>query len=63
TVAEQVYPLLEDDELSAGAFASILQNISVPLGGGKLKVSLADLIPATSQANLLSLLEDYQRDR
>ena len=63
TVAEQVYPLLEDDGLSASAIISMLQNISVPLGGGKLKASLADLITATSQANLLSLLQDYQRDR
>ena len=63
TVAEQVYPLLEDDGLSSSAIASILQKISVPVGGGKLNVSLADLIPATSQTNLLNLLEEYLRDR
>ncbi len=63
TVAEQVYPLLDDDGLSSSAIAAILEKISVPLGGGKLNVSLADLIPANSQANLLTLLEDYQRDR
>lgn len=62
TVAEQVHPLL-DDGLSSSAIAAILQNISVPLGGGKLNVSLADLIPESSQANLLTLLEEYQRDR
>jgi hypothetical protein len=62
TLAEQVYPLLEDG-LSASAITSILKNISVPLGGGKITVPLADLIPASSQATLLKLLEEYQRDQ
>ncbi len=62
TVAEQVYSLLDDDQLNSSAIASILQKISVPLGGGKINLSLADLIPASSQATLLNLLEEYQRD-
>ena len=61
-VAERVYPILEDNSLSKDAVASILQSISVKLGGGATELSLDKLIPSQGKANLVELLEEYQRD-
>ena len=62
TVAEKVYPLLEDDTLSEDAVTSILQSIPVKLGGGVTELSLDKLIPMQGKVNLLDLLEEYQKD-
>lgn len=62
-VAEQVYPLLENDELTEDAVLSILRDIKVPLGGGRLEVSLQDLLPMQCQISLIDLLEEYQRNQ
>lgn len=60
-LAEQLYPILDDGNIEADKIAQVLQRISVPLGGGKMTASLVDLIPTTVQSNLLTLLEEYQR--
>ena len=62
TVAEKVYPLLEDDALNEDAVTSILQSIPVKLGGGATELSLDKLIPMQGKVNLLDLLEEYQKD-
>ncbi|MCU0536516.1 MAG: DUF3181 family protein [Hydrococcus sp. Prado102] len=61
-VAQKVYSLLEDDELSEDAVIKILRGIPVKLGGGKLEVPLLDLLPMQCQVNLLDLLEEYQKN-
>jgi hypothetical protein len=61
-VAEKVYSLLEDDELSEDAVIKILHGIPVKLGGGKVEVPLLDLLPMQCQVNLLDLLEEYQKN-
>ena len=60
-VAEQLYPLLEDKNVEADLVKKVLQGISVPLGGGNITASLADLIPTPVQGDLLNRLEEYQR--
>lgn len=62
-LAEKLYPLIDEDKFTEAALAETLASTVVPLGGGKKTVSLADLIPAASQADLLRAIEDYQRDR
>lgn len=62
TVAEKVYPLLEDNSLSEDAVTEILQGISVKLGGGKTELPLNQLLPMQCQMTLLDLLEEYQKD-
>lgn len=59
-VAEKVYPLLKQDQLSETAIIDILREIPVKLGGGRRELPLFDLIPSQCQANLLSLLENYE---
>ena len=61
-VAEKVYPLLEDNSLSEDGVKSVLQNISVKLGGGQTEITLNKLIPPANQSDLLELLEEYQKD-
>ncbi len=60
-VAEKVYPLLENDEISEDAITDILRDISVSLGGGKKEVPLLELLPKQCQTNLLELLEEFQQ--
>ncbi|NEQ23768.1 MAG: DUF3181 family protein [Microcoleus sp. SIO2G3] len=60
TLAEQIYPLLNNKSLSEDKVQQILQRIPVKLGGGKREVPLADLIPMQGQVNLMDLLEEYQ---
>ena len=62
TLAEKVYPLLEDNSLSENAVTSILQDIKVKVGGGATELSLDKLIPMQGKVNLLDLLEEYQKD-
>ncbi len=59
-VAEKVYPLLENNSLTENAVATILQGISVKLGGGKMEVPLDKLLPVKCQENLWELLEEFQ---
>lgn len=61
TVAEQVYPLLENKTLDEDQVQDILRNISVKLGGGRKQVSLLDLLPQGAVSDLVALLEDYQK--
>ncbi|GBF82249.1 DUF3181 family protein [Aphanothece sacrum] len=62
-VAEKVYPLIENDELSEASVISILRQIPVKLGAGRLEVSLLELLPMQCQVNLIDLLEKYQNNR
>ncbi|EKQ68421.1 Protein of unknown function (DUF3181) [Leptolyngbyaceae cyanobacterium JSC-12] len=61
-LAEQLYPLLANKELSEAKVQQILQSISVKLGGGKRELPLSDLVPMQCQVNLLDLLEEFQRN-
>lgn len=61
-VAQRIYPLLEENSLSEDAVLKILQEIPVKLGGGKLEIPLADLLPLQCQVNLMDLLEEYQKN-
>jgi Protein of unknown function (DUF3181) len=61
TLAEQLYPLLNNG-LNGNRLTEILTNISIDLGGGRLKTSLLNLIPVTAQARLMDVLQDYERE-
>jgi len=61
TVAEQVYPLLENKSLNEQQLKGILQQISVQLGGGRTQLPLMNLIPQTAIQDLMKILEDYEK--
>jgi hypothetical protein len=61
-LAEQLYPLLANNELSEEKVLKLLQAIPVKLGGGKREVPLADLLPMQCQVVLIDLLEEFQRN-
>lgn len=61
-LAERVYPLIEDKAVSEDAVLKILREILVPLGGGRLEVPLADLLPMQCQVKLIDILEECQQN-
>ena len=61
TVAQKVYPLLENQSVTEEEVLKVLEEIPVQLGGGKKQVSLVDLLPMQCQMTLVDLLEEYQR--
>ncbi|MEM1368199.1 MAG: DUF3181 family protein [Cyanobacteria bacterium P01_H01_bin.15] len=61
-LAEQVFPMLEENTLSSAAVTQILQGMSVALGGGRKQVSVLDLLPTSGESQLMELLEEFQRD-
>ncbi len=61
TVAEQVYPLLENKSLSEEQVKNILQRISVPIGEGRSELPLFSLLPRQALTDLMELLEKSQK--
>ncbi|MBV5261564.1 DUF3181 family protein [Synechococcus moorigangaii CMS01] len=62
TVAEKIFPALEDRAVDEATVTNVLRSIQVPLGGKQVFVPLAQLIPAAVQGDLLKRLEDYQEN-
>jgi Protein of unknown function (DUF3181) len=60
-LAEQLYPLVIKGSVTEAQVSEILKGIAVKLGGGKVEVSLADLLPMQSQVHLMDALEEFQR--
>ncbi|MCP2729714.1 DUF3181 family protein [Limnofasciculus baicalensis] len=61
-LAERLYPLITEGNLNQDEVLQILQSIPVKLGGGKREIPLVDLLPMQCQANLINLLEEFQRN-
>ncbi|GAB4343870.1 MAG: DUF3181 family protein [Cyanophyceae cyanobacterium] len=61
-VAEALYPLLEAGEPTQAQVETVLQQISVPLGGGRRSIPLRDAVPDRCLSDLLDRLRDYRRD-
>jgi hypothetical protein len=60
-LAEQLYALLVGNTVSEEAVQTVLQGITVKLGGGKRELPLADLLPMQSQVFLMEVLEKFAR--
>jgi hypothetical protein len=61
-LAEQLYPLLTKGTVTEAQVSEILKGIAVKLGGGKMEVALADLLPMQSLVHLMDALEEFQRE-
>ncbi len=59
-LAEQLYPLVENDRIAAAEITAVLQGMAVPLGGGRNTIPLRDLIPTTCEQALKQVLEDFK---
>jgi len=57
-LAEQLYPILSQ-KVTEEQVLQILRNIPVKLGGGKLEITLADLLPMQSQMHLMDIIEEF----
>ena len=60
-LAEQLYPLVQQGKIEEEQVSSVLNQITVKLGGGKRELPLADLLPVQSQSRLIHTLKDYQQ--
>jgi len=60
-LAERLYPLLVENNLSEDQVTQILQTLLVRIGGGKRELPLLDLLPMQGQITLMEILERYQR--
>jgi len=59
-VAQRLYPMVADNRIAEDDIAKTLQEIPIPLGGGRKQVPLLDLIPSTCMTDLVRVLEDFQ---
>ena len=62
SLAEQFCNLLENGLLAEPQILQVLSDVSVPLGGGKQKLPLLDLLPSQGQQDLMDILTAF-RDR
>jgi Protein of unknown function (DUF3181) len=60
-LAEEIYPLLVDRNLSEQAVLDILTAMPVKVGGGKREIPLLELIPLQCQMNLMDALEEFEK--
>jgi len=58
-LAEQIYPLLSQGLPSDADLKALMKAMKVKVGGGKLELSLADLIPPNAQGELLRVVETF----
>jgi hypothetical protein len=60
-LAERFYDLLSNGQYSEDQVQAILKQMPVKLGGGKVEIPLADLIPMQGQVALMDVLDEFQR--
>lgn len=58
--AQRLYPMIEDDRISEAEITKVFEDISIPLGGGRQKIPLMQLIPKGCMADLMRVLEDFK---
>ncbi|MBE9032705.1 DUF3181 family protein [filamentous cyanobacterium LEGE 11480] len=60
-LAEKIYPLMVERDLSEQSVTDILAKTQVKVGGGKRTMPLLDLIPMQCQMDLMDALEEFER--
>ncbi|NCJ05844.1 DUF3181 family protein [Synechococcales cyanobacterium C] len=61
-LAERFMPMLTAGSVSEAQVSEVLADIPVKLGGGRLELPLAELLPMQCQVSLIDILEEHQRD-
>jgi hypothetical protein len=54
-------PLLSEGKINEAQVMQVLAGISVPVGGGRRELPLAELLPMQCQVNLMDVLENFQQ--
>ncbi|MGB7273369.1 MAG: DUF3181 family protein [Geitlerinemataceae cyanobacterium] len=60
-LAERLYPMLAEGPLDENQILQVLQDILIPLGGGKREIPLVELIPSQCQTELTDILEEFRQ--
>lgn len=63
SLAEALYPLLDQKPIQEASVLDVLRTFPVKVGGGRHQVPLLDLLPMACQISLIDLLEDVQNER
>jgi len=58
-LAEQLFPLVAEGDVTVSAVNQILENIPIEIGNGKQSIPLSQFIPATVEAALLEVLAKF----
>ncbi|XFA72134.1 DUF3181 family protein [Thermosynechococcaceae cyanobacterium Okahandja] len=61
-LAEAFLPLLEQGDLNSDQVQAVLQEVTVPLGGGQVSLSLDRLVPPPNQQTLLDVLNRFRQE-
>ncbi|WP_071516446.1 DUF3181 family protein [Geitlerinema sp. PCC 9228] len=61
-LAERIYPILVENQVSEDRVLPILQNMMVKVGGGRREIPLIDLLPMQGQVQLFDILEEFQKE-
>jgi len=61
-LAEAFLPLLEQGDLNSNQVQAVLQEVTVPLGGGQVSLSLDRLVPPSNQQTLLEVLNRFRQE-
>lgn len=61
-LAERLFHLVSDDEVNDVSVHKVLAEVQVKVGGGKRELALTDLIPTSGVADLVDVLEEFQRN-
>lgn len=59
-VAQRLYPMVAVDRIAEGEITQVLQDIPIPLGGGRKQLPLVELVPQSCMADLVRVLEDFK---
>lgn len=59
-VAQRLYPMVAEDRIAEGDITKVLQEIPIPLGGGRKQLPLMELVPSSCIADLVRVLEDFK---
>ncbi|MEL6322508.1 MAG: DUF3181 family protein [Cyanobacteria bacterium J06626_14] len=62
SLAEHLYPLLENDTVDESEIQTVLGQLSVKLGGGKRELPLSELVPSAGVSDLAGILEEVKRN-
>lgn len=60
TLAERLFPLLDEAAIDEGRVGQVLREISVKLGGGRREIPLLELLPAACETDLLEILQEFR---
>lgn len=61
TLAERLFPLLDEGAIDEERVVQVLREILVTLGGGRREIPLLELLPHACETDLLAILREFRQ--